>query len=338
MNVLYHTTILPPKLPDAEALFQELRLLRAHFPGDVVYLNPNQTSPLYVPRFLFGYQALADLRRRERNIDLHHVYNPDPYAFPVLRHLRKPIVYSISGGVGERRPNIPFFNSLAAVVVSDERSLHRLQGWGLKNCLLVRPGIDAARFTYTPLALERSMRLLIASAPWTVEQFASKGIDALLGAAQQTSDLHLTFLWRGVLGAEMEQRVRSLGLKERVCVIDKQVDVNQMLANVHAAIALATRPGIIRAYPHSLLDSLAAGKPVLVSRTIPMSDYVEKTGCGVVVERVTPAQILQAVEQVRNRYDDLQRAAAGAHDFSAEALVRRMSAVYETTLSRMRAQ
>jgi len=51
--------------------------------------------------------------------------------------------------------------------------------------------------------------------------------------------------------------------------------VNKTLVSVHAAITLADREGIIKVYPHSLLDALAAGKPVLVSRAIPMADYVE---------------------------------------------------------------
>ncbi|MFN8459435.1 MAG: hypothetical protein U0401_33095 [Anaerolineae bacterium] len=56
MNILYHLTILPPKLPAAEALSQEISALRGRFGGELVYLNPNQRSPIYLPRLLFGFQ------------------------------------------------------------------------------------------------------------------------------------------------------------------------------------------------------------------------------------------------------------------------------------------
>jgi glycosyltransferase involved in cell wall biosynthesis len=328
MNILYHLTILPPKMPECEAISQEINALRDCFGGELVYLNPNQRSPVYLPRLLFGWHKLR--RLRAPGVDLHHLYNPDPFPFPVLRALRRPVVYALTGGV-ERRPNLPFFAGLAAVTVSDEASLERLRSWGLDNVHLVRPGIDVSRFTFAPLHLGAEIRLMVGSAPWTRAQFGSKGVDALLSAAQQSPRLRLVFLWRGVLAEEMERRVRHKGLERQVQVLNQQVDVNQVLAGVHASVALASAPDIIKAYPHSLLDSLAAGKPVLVSRAIPMAGYVERQGCGKVVETVTPESILAAVEELASEYDGLQGAAqrVGRRDFSQEALLDSFREVYE---------
>src|SRR3972149_10493215 len=115
MRILYHLTVLPPKMPEAEAMSQEISALRGHFGGDLVYLNPNQYSPFYVPRLLFGFHKLKQLRAQETNFDIHQLYNPDPFAFPILRLLRRPIVYTLSCGVTHQRPDVAFFNSLAAV-------------------------------------------------------------------------------------------------------------------------------------------------------------------------------------------------------------------------------
>jgi hypothetical protein len=104
MKPLYLLTALPPKLPAGEAYSQEIALLRTRFPGETLYLNPNHRSPLYIPRLLFGYHLWARLRRLEPSIDLHHLYNADAFAFPVARRLRKPLLYVISSGVGERQP------------------------------------------------------------------------------------------------------------------------------------------------------------------------------------------------------------------------------------------
>jgi glycosyltransferase involved in cell wall biosynthesis len=334
MNILYHVATLLPKMPQAEAISQEIAALQARFGGDVVYVNPNQRCPLYVPRLLFGFHRLRELRNREAGLQLHHFYNPDPFPFPYLRQLRRPVVYSITCGVGERRPNVGFFSSLAAVAVTDERSLKQLRSWGLENGILVRPGIDTARFTCSHLPLRSDIILMVGSAPWTKGQFRTKGVDALLQAARQAPHLRLVFLWRGLLADEMERRVCQMELAERVTVLNKLVDVNQVLAGVHASITLAATTGIVKSYPHSLLESLAAGKPVLVSRAIPMSDHVAQTGSGVVVESVSAAGILAAVEALARRYPDLQQAAqrVGQVDFSQTAMLASFQRVYERVL------
>ncbi len=169
----------------------------------------------------------------------------------------------------------------------------------------------------------KPFRLLVGSAPWTEAQFAGKGVDALLEAARQNANLHLVFLWRGVLYNEMNQRVQQLGLEGRVTVINKFVDVNAILATVHAAVVLSTDARIIKPYPHSLLEALAAGRPVLVSKAIPMADYVTQTGCGLVVESVSAAGVLAAIESLSTRYAQFQTTAqtVGARDFSREAMV-----------------
>jgi glycosyltransferase involved in cell wall biosynthesis len=334
MNILYHLTVLPPKMPEAEAMSQEISALQDRFGGDLVYLNPNQHSPMYIPRLLFGFHKLKQLWAREAALQLHQLYNPDPFPFPVLRLLRRPVIYTLSCGVANRRPNITFFKGLAAVTVSDERSLHRLNAWGLDNVRLVRPGVDKTRFTCSPLRLQSEIRLMVGSAPWAPSQFRTKGVEALLSAAQQSPQLHLTFLWRGVLAEEMASRVRRMNLGKQVVVLNKRVDVNQVLAGVHASITLAADPAIVRAYPHSLMDSLAAGKPILVSQAIPMADYVAQTGCGKVVESVTPSGILSAVEALAREYQDLQKSAqeVGQRDFTQAAMLASFQQVYEHVL------
>ncbi len=334
MNILYHLATLPPKMPQAEAIAQEINALQGHFGGDVIYVNPNQQSPLFIPRLLYGFHKLKELRKREASLHLHHFYNPDPFPFPYLRKLQRPVVYSVTCGVRDRRPNLAFFASLAAVAASDKRSLQRLESWGLKNVVLVQPGIDTSRFARAPLPLRSEIRLMVGSAPWTKGQFRTKGVEALLSAARQAPHLQLVFLWRGVLADEMERRVRRMNLEKQVTVLNRQVDVNQVLAGVHASITLATDPAIVKAYPHSLLDSLAAGKPVIVSQAIPMSDYVEQVGCGKVVEQVTPDQILAAVAALASEYEVLQESAwqVGQRDFSQQAMIASFQRVYERVL------
>jgi glycosyltransferase involved in cell wall biosynthesis len=332
MSILFLLPTLPPKSDKAEAIAQEITLLRQHFGGEVLYVNPNATLPRpLIPRFGFGWHSLPALYEKARNVNLFHFFNPGPYPYPFLLTLPKPVVYTITAGV-EARPLIPFFQRMAAVTVPDERTLSQLQGWGLTNVALQRPAIDTEHFTYHPLPLKPNepLRLLVASAPWSLEHFRSKGFDALLAAAQRMPDLHLTLLWRGFMVDEIHQRIAALGIGERVTVIDETVDVNVTLAHVHATAIFAIRAGIIKSYPHSLLDSLAAGKPILLNKIIAMSDYVHREQCGVVIDSVTPEAIVAALAELRAGYalfaENAQR--VGRRDFTKEAALTAAAAIY----------
>ncbi len=128
----------------------------------------------------------------------------------------------------------------------------------------------------------------------------------------------------------MARWVQRMGVRDQVTVLNQVVDVNQVLARVHASIVLATTPAIVKAYPHSLIESLAAGKPVLVSRAIPMARYIEKTGCGVVVDGVSPDGILGAVKALAGRYAAFQKATQQAgQDFSQQCMIASYRRVYE---------
>ncbi len=340
MSIVYLLPTLPPKSAKTEAIAQEIDLLRRTFGGELLYVNPNEGLPQpLIPRLGFGWHSLPKLYRMAQGTDLFHIFNPDPFPYPFLLALPKPVVYTITAGVATR-PNLAFFRRMAVVTVPDERTSVQLKRWGLTNVALQRPGITTHRFTPNPLPLTPSepLRLLVASAPWTLAQFSSKGFDALLATVQQMPDLHLTLLWRGLLVEEIQQRIVTLGVGERVTVIDQTVDVNAALAHAHAAAIFATTPGIIKSYPHSLLDALAAGKPVLLSHTIAMSDYVNSEQCGVVAEAVTPDALMKALAQLRADYSRYAKNATlvGRRDFTEEAAMEAASAIYTSARHKAR--
>jgi glycosyltransferase involved in cell wall biosynthesis len=342
MNVLYHLTILPPKTPGCDAVVQNVQALQGSVGGQVIYINPNDHAPLYVPRIAFGLDRLRELRELEEGLDLHHVFNPDPFPFPVFRRLRRPVVYSLTTGLNEhlarpaRRRVIRYFSTLPAVTAADKATWRHLRSWGLENISLVRTGIDTSRFTHTPQPLRQEIKVMAGSAPWSRAQFARKGVHALLRAARQDPRLHLVFLWRNVLTDYMRHLVHHMGLERQVEVLNERVDVNRVLANVHASIVLATDPSIVVPFPHSLIESLAAGKPVLVSRCIAMAEYVEDKGCGQVVEATTAEGIQGALSRLARDYERLASRAGeiGARDFSQEEMIASFQGLYERVVAK----
>jgi glycosyltransferase involved in cell wall biosynthesis len=303
---------------------QEVELLRARFGGEVLYLRPSWRARARYPRPLLGLHRLGALRRWDRHVDLHHVYAPQLFWLPLLWFVKRPVVYTVTAGVGpgRRLPPVAYLRRLGAIVVPSRADLEVLCRQGLGNARVIRPGIDASRFVDTPPPPGPGFVLLAGSAPWTREQFRTKGVDALLEVARAMPDVRLVFLWRGVLLPELVARVRRLELSARVEILADRVDVSQVLTRVHAAVVLAGRPGLVKAYPHSLLEALAAGRPVLVSDGNPMAEYVRETGCGRVVPGLGGDDLSEAIGQLREGYAASRARAleVGRRDFSQEAL------------------
>lgn len=334
MNILYHLTIPPSPMSACDAVVQEVETLRDHFGGEISHLYPGRTPGTRFPRRWWGMHRLPYLHKAESQTTIHHIYNPDPYPFDVLRYLRRPIIYTIVAGAWSAAPATVqrLSQQVHTLVVSTKAESTRLCEWGIQNVTVVRPGIDVSRFSHTPPPSTTPPTLLMGSAPWTRAQFRTKGVDSLLELAQQVPDLRLIFLWRGVHVDEMTQRVQSAGLEKRVEILNEQVDVNAVLARVHAVVALAARDTLIKAYPHSLLEALAAGRPVLTSRSIPMAQYVEQTGSGLVVEQIDAASIKLALDTLLQNYHEYQNHAQNISksDLALETLVQTYGRIYNT--------
>ncbi len=321
MRALYHLTMPASPMADCEAVAQDVRLLQRIAPGKQVHLYPVRKPGTRIPRALWGLHQLPTLWRAERLADFHHIFNPDPFPFPSLRLLKRPVIYTVVGSVCDthQRMALQLSRFVKAIIVFSEADRARLESWGIAQTRCIHPAIDAGKFSYTPPPEHAPFTLLAGSAPWTREQFKTKGVDTLLEAVQRRRDLRIIFLWRGILLEEMMRRVNSLGVADRVHVLNERVDVNRILALANASIVLAARSDLVKAYPHSLLESLAAGKPVLVSRTVPMASWVEQMGLGVVIHQMNVADLLAGLDELQARYSlfspqKLQASVAGQTD------------------------
>lgn len=341
MKALFHLPVLPPKNPRFEAYSQEITALSALVDGKIVHINPNEhlpeNFPTRIPRIFYGLHRVPQLLALDETVDFHQIYNPDPYYFPVLRLLKKPIVYVISGRVSIDNLTRRFCDKMAAVAVYDNSSFASLAAARTVPSFRVQSGIDSSRFTHHPREIDNSVHLLMASAPWTENQFESKGIDVLLEAIQQLPRMKLTLLWRGVLYDSVMRRIEQLGITDRVTVIDEMVDVNDILGKVHGTIILANRSDIVKAYPHSLLDSLAAGKPIIVSRRIPIADYVDVSRTGLVVESMTVDATVETFGRFIDTYDTLRKNAEqrGSTDFDLPQMLDSYKTIYAHIASKI---
>jgi glycosyltransferase involved in cell wall biosynthesis len=307
MSILYLVTAPPPAIAGTDAVLREVAALRDAFQGEIINLSPLTSSTQRFPKQLYGLHKVRELRSTERRCRINHVFFPFPYPFPVLRLLRNPIFYTATASLdpGRRPFALGSLKRLERIIVSNERDAGILKAWGLSNHAIIPSGIDAQGLQPAALPLDRELTLLMASAPWDRRQFESKGIDLLLATAARLPFVRLILLWRGMLADELSKRVARLGIGERVEIVNRRVRVSDYLARAHATIVLAHNGGVVRSFPHSLIESLLAGKPVLLSDTIAMSEYVTGLDCGVVVREMSVAALSAAIDLLMRRYEEL---------------------------------
>ena len=121
---------------------------------------------------------------------------------------------------------------------------------------------------------------------------------------------------------EWSDRIQSLGLADRVEIIQEKEDISAIISRCHAAVVLSATSDLVKSYPNSLMEALAAGRPVLVSRSIPMSRYVEDKGCGKVIEDLCLEELINAIGEIMDEYSTFARAASLAgRDLSVTQMI-----------------
>ena len=332
LSILYMLTSPKPALEGTDAVFQEVDLLQSTFGGDSVNLMPFKNPGSRFPRQLFGFHVLRKIRELERQCTINHVYYSSPYVFPILNFLKNPIVYTVTAGLNAKKmpANITALEAMQQIVVSNERDAAILRTWNISNYSIVPPGLDSSGLVSTSMPLKNELILLMASAPWVEKQFDLKGIDVLLEAVAKLPNLRLILLWRGLLYHELIERIQRLGISDKVEIINHYVDVNEYLKRAHATVLLAKQADIVKSFPNSLMESLTAGKPVLVSDTIPIADMVQINQCGIVVKDIRFQGLVEAINKLMVGYAGLADKArkCGKNIFSERAMLESYRHIY----------
>lgn len=287
-----------------------------------------------MPRSLYGWHLLIRLKRLQEMVSLNHIYSPGLHYYPVLKYLKKPIIYSVSAAVTREIPaaQLHRLQGLDRIIISNDRDYRILQVSDFNNLTLVRPGIDTQSISKSSLPLHDQLILLLASAPWESSQFKTKGVDLLLEAARKLPYLKLIFLWRGTLLTELKERISHFAVGKQVEVINEWVEVNEVLQRVHGTVLLAGDADLVKAYPHSLVESLAGAKPLIISSSIAMADYVHDVQCGVVVDQYNLSSLTRQIDLFRQDYSSYCREAerVGAEDFLPEKMISEVADIYHS--------
>jgi glycosyltransferase involved in cell wall biosynthesis len=305
------------------------------------------------------FRGLTAALARDRPQILHaHTYGTNQVAAAHRHHLRfgTPFVltahfhpiWSIEGGWLRHRIRGFYDRRVAGGVVRDaariivqtheEERLLRSLGLTLPPVEIVPPG-------YRPLPAPASGDPSFSEryhipGPFVlfVGRLASnKGLLELLEAfaslARTDPAAHLVIVGEdGGMRAPVEEKGRALGLLDRVHLLG-HVDDDAVLSSAYREARLTALPSEYEAFGLVLLESLAAGTPVVASRVGGIPEFVEDGKAGLLVPPKSPASLAEAMVRLWSDRDLARRLGEYGRDhvvprYTWDGLADRLDALY----------
>lgn len=161
-----------------------------------------------------------------------------------------------------------------------------------------------------------------------------KGLDCLLRAASLLPEVSVAIAGDGPERAALDALARELDVADRVAFLGRRDDVPALLASADVFVL----PSRLEGLPLSLLEALAAGRPVVASSIGGIVDVVRDGIEALLVPPDDPAALADAVRRVLH---EPALADAIAHagrmrvktEFSAEGMARSVASIYDEVLS-----
>ncbi len=184
----------------------------------------------------------------------------------------------------------PLLERAAALHVTSERERRDVEAFGLAlpPVETVPNGIDAA--PPPPRPREAGLVLFLGRLSW------KKGLHCLLDAMARLSAARLVIAGHDDEGlqAGLAARVRDLGLEARVRFAGPVTPAQR--ADLYARAAVFVLPSLSENFANTVLEAMAAGCPVVVTRGVGLADEVARAGCGLVCD-ATPEDVASALAQ-----------------------------------------
>jgi glycosyltransferase involved in cell wall biosynthesis len=164
-----------------------------------------------------------------------------------------------------------------------------------------------------------------------------KGHTYLLRAAAQVPDATFVLAGDGPLRAELEAEARDLGVAGRCIFLGQRADVPALLA----AADLFVLPSLFEGLPVSVLEAMAAERPVVATAIGGTDEAITSEESGLLVPPRDPAALASAIRRLQADPPFARSLAAAARarverEFSSEATARNVMRVYDDVLAEVR--
>ena len=297
--------------PGREALSNEVQALRSHDGAlaPVVSFSAGQRSAVSFgdrvvrlsPARWLTLRALAAVLERRGAVT--HVFGAlDDWH--LLRAVgRRPVLFTVALPGRSIHHDLSRKVSLFAAETESLADALIRSGIPSNRVSVVYPGVDLRQFAPGPGPAPTPFRILFASSPADPGEFSQRGIPFLVSLAQRRRDIDIVLLWRrwGNDAATRDALAR-LSLPDNVRIeVRAGRPMSAIYRSAHATIC-CYEEGFGKSCPNSLIESMACGRPVLVSDTCGVAGLVGQAQAGVVFPRSIDAAE-RAIDRLRADYE-----------------------------------
>lgn len=178
--------------------------------------------------------------------------------------------------------NLASLARLRAVVVQGDRDREILRQIGIPDeaIRLIRPGIAVEPYR----AAHGPFTILFASSPLNAADFLSRGIYLITSVAALLPEVRFLLIWRTRHLAKLEGIVASAALGNVTIISGIVDDMAGVYQGVHATVLPGLEHRSFIPCPRSGLESLAHGKPLLLSNLVSIAPDVASARAGLAFE------------------------------------------------------
>jgi glycosyltransferase involved in cell wall biosynthesis len=284
---------------------------------------------------------------QEDGVDLVHThgYKADLYGYVAARRSHKPIVATCHNWVGGTaalgiynhldRLALKRFNGLAAVSDSVTRRLLD-SGVSAGKIKTIANGIDVQAFEQA-----QPLPALVFSGNKVVGMVArldlQKGFEYLLRAVRELcgtfNDLKVVIVGEGPDRTAIENMIQQYGLQSKVILAGQQSD----MPGVYAAIDIFVLPSLNEGLPLTVLEAMAASKPVIATRVGAIPSVMKHGENGLLVDPKDADGLRNAIASLLTDSDLCRRMGGAGHDwvsrnYTSEVMALKYRQMYEEVL------
>lgn len=272
-----------------EAVASEIATLRGEYPQSVVWGLSARRWALLSRRRGYGFHPRLHVAFRittrllEPMFDLNHIFGRLGDWFYLQPTRKRPTILTITTrSVPVAKPLIERIDRFVVehpAAKDDLRTLGIAEG----RIRLIYPPVDMNRFRPAPVR-NGPFTALFASSPDEASWLEARGIPEILDAARIRPDIRFRLLWRP--WGNSEERVRRLVAERRLHNVEIALGCFHNMPgeynNAHVTLAPFSNSCRSKATPNSVMESMACGRPVLVTPLVGLSELIREARAGVV--------------------------------------------------------
>lgn len=331
--------------PEMEAVAAEVACLRRAFAGSIAWgVAPRELLSFswrrgfgIHPRFQLLFRAVTALG--QRYFDINHLFGSAGDWFHLRAVQKRPVILTVTS---EQTPcTLELLDKVDRFVVewpAASEHLHEM-GISLDRIKLVYPAVDLDRFQVVPPP-EGKFTVLFASSPDRAEWLEARGVHLLIDAAELKPKMQFRLIWRpwGDSLPVLQRLLREKNLPNIDLRVGRVAEMSSKYQNAHVTVVPFLNRTACKPAPQSLLESLACGRPVVLTDAVGIGDVVTESGGGLKC-RDTAESLAECLERLHcewNQYSGRARNAAEKW-FGSAAFVQSYRGIYEAALQDHRA-